>query len=43
MPEFLAETYTPRDAPGTSAAPSADDLTRAAARDSLEQARTGSG
>jgi len=32
MPEFLAETYTPRDAPGTSAAPSADDLTRAAAQ-----------
>jgi len=31
MPEFLAETYTPRDAPGTSAAaPSAVDIARAA-------------
>jgi hypothetical protein len=30
MPEFLAETYTPRDAPG-SAAPRAGDLARAAA------------
>ena len=31
MPEFVAETYTPRDAPGTSAgAPSAGDLARAA-------------
>ena len=28
MPEFLAETYTPRDAPG-SAAPGADDLAAA--------------
>jgi len=33
MPEFLAETYTPRDAPGPSAAaPSAGDLARAAAQ-----------
>ena len=32
MPKFLAETYTPRDAPGTSAsAPSDGDLARAAA------------
>jgi hypothetical protein len=31
MPEFLAETYTPRDAAGT-AAPRAGDLARAAAR-----------
>jgi len=30
MPEFLAETYTPRHAPGTPA-PSADDVARAAA------------
>ena len=30
MPEFLAETYTPRDAPGTAAA-DAGDLARAAA------------
>jgi hypothetical protein len=30
MPEFLAETYTPRDAPGT-AAPAPGDLARAAA------------
>jgi hypothetical protein len=30
MPEFLAETYTPRDAPGA-AAPRAGDLARAAA------------
>jgi hypothetical protein len=31
MPEFVAETYTPRGAPGTSAAaPSAGDLARAA-------------
>jgi hypothetical protein len=31
MPDFLAETYAPRDAPGT-AAPRADDLARAAAQ-----------
>jgi hypothetical protein len=31
MPEFLAETYTPRKGPGA-AAPSAADLTRAAAQ-----------
>jgi hypothetical protein len=31
MPDFLAETYAPRDAPGT-AAPRPDDLARAAAQ-----------
>jgi hypothetical protein len=32
MPDFLAETYTPRSGPGAAAVPRAGDLARAAAR-----------